>query len=71
MHNQNFDRVQFDMVKNEAGLNHFIMTPTKWLQQMNVNEYSCAVKLHDWCGGNRQSGIREISVASLFAQRFI
>ena len=36
LHNQNFNRVQFDTVKNEAGLNRFIMTPTKWIQQMNA-----------------------------------
>ena len=27
LHNANFNRVQFDAVKNEAGLNRFIMTP--------------------------------------------
>lgn len=31
-----FNRVQFVMVKNEAGLNCFIMTPTKWTKQMNA-----------------------------------
>ena len=32
LHNPNFNRVQFDTVKAEAGLNRFIMTPTKWIQ---------------------------------------
>lgn len=36
LHNPNFNRVQFDTVKMEAGLNRFIMTPTKWIQQMNA-----------------------------------
>ena len=36
LHNPNFNRVQFDTVKTEAGLNRFIMTPTKWIQQMNA-----------------------------------
>lgn len=36
LHNTNFNRVQFDTVKAEAGLNRFIMTPTKWIQQMNA-----------------------------------
>ena len=30
LHNPNFNRVQFDTVKNEAGANRFVMTPTKW-----------------------------------------
>lgn len=29
LHNPNFNRVQFEAVKNEAGLNRFVMTPTK------------------------------------------
>jgi len=36
LHNPNFNRVQFDTVKNEAGLNRFVMTPTKWITQMNA-----------------------------------
>lgn len=29
-------RVQFDTVKNEAGANRFVMTPTKWIEQTNA-----------------------------------
>ncbi|MBR0318343.1 MAG: KilA-N domain-containing protein [Spirochaetia bacterium] len=36
LHNPDFNRVQFDTVKNEAGLNRFVMTPTKWIEQMNA-----------------------------------
>ena len=36
LHNLNFNRVQFEAVKNEAGLNRFVMTPTKWISQMNA-----------------------------------
>ena len=36
LHNPNFNRVQFEAVKNEAGLNRFVMTPTKWITQMNA-----------------------------------
>ena len=36
MHNPDFNRVQFEAVKTEAGLNRFIMTPTKWITQMNA-----------------------------------
>ena len=31
LHNPNFNRVQFDTLKNEAGLNRFVMTPSKWI----------------------------------------
>jgi len=31
LHNPNFNRVQFDTFKNEAGLNRFVMTPSKWI----------------------------------------
>ena len=36
LHNLDFNRVQFEAVKNEAGLNRFVMTPTKWITQMNA-----------------------------------
>jgi len=35
LHNPDFNRVQFEAVRNEAGLNRFVMTPTKWIAQMN------------------------------------
>ena len=31
LHNPNFNRVQFDTFKIEAGLNRFVMTPSKWI----------------------------------------
>ncbi len=36
LHNPDFNRVQFEAVKSEAGLNRFVMTPTKWIEQMNA-----------------------------------
>jgi len=36
VHDSDFYRVQFEAVKNEAGLNRFVMTPTKWITQMNA-----------------------------------
>ena len=36
LHNPSFNRVQFDTVKNEAGANRFVMTPTKWIEQTNA-----------------------------------
>ena len=40
LHNPDFNRVQFEAVKNEAGLNRFVMTPTKWITQMNLSVLS-------------------------------
>lgn len=36
LHNPNFNRVQFEAVRSEAGLNRFIMTPTKWIDETNA-----------------------------------
>ncbi len=36
LHNPEFNRVKFEAVKSEAGLNRFVMTPTKWIEQMNA-----------------------------------
>lgn len=32
LNNSNFNRVQFDTFRNEAGLNRFTMTPGKWIE---------------------------------------
>ena len=32
MNNPNFNRVQFDTFRNDAGLNRFTMTPSKWIE---------------------------------------
>ena len=36
LHNPGFNRVQFEAVKNEAGLNRFVMTPAKWIEKMHA-----------------------------------
>lgn len=36
LHNPEFNRVKFEAVKSEAGLNRFVMTPTKWIEQMKA-----------------------------------
>lgn len=36
LNNPNFNRVQFDTFKNEAGLNRFTMTPQKWIAHTNA-----------------------------------
>lgn len=34
--NPDFNRVQFEADKSEAGLNRFVMTASKWIEQMNA-----------------------------------
>lgn len=36
LYNPNFNRVKFEAVKAEAGLNRFVMTPSKWINEMNA-----------------------------------
>jgi len=36
LNNDNFNRVQFDTFRNEAGLNRFTMTPQKWIESTNA-----------------------------------
>jgi hypothetical protein len=36
LHNPNFNRVQFEAVRSEAGYNRFVMTPTKWIEAVNA-----------------------------------
>lgn len=36
LHNPAFNRVQFDTFKIDAGLNRFVMTPSKWIEQTNA-----------------------------------
>lgn len=36
LHNPDFNRVQLEAVRSEAGLNRFVMTPTKWIEQTNA-----------------------------------
>jgi len=33
LHNPAFNRVQFDTFRTEAGLNRFVMPPSKWIEQ--------------------------------------
>ncbi|MBR1598896.1 MAG: KilA-N domain-containing protein [Lachnospiraceae bacterium] len=36
LHNPNFKPVEFDLFRNEAGLNAFTMSPTKWIKGVNA-----------------------------------
>jgi len=36
LYNPNFNRVEFDTFKNEAGTNAFVLTPQKWIERTNA-----------------------------------
>lgn len=36
LHNPDFNRVEFDAVKDEAGANAFVLTPKKWIETTNA-----------------------------------
>ena len=36
LHNPDFKRVEFDLFRNQAGLNAFTMSPTKWIEGVNA-----------------------------------
>ena len=36
LNNPDFNRVQFEAVRSEAGLNRFVMTPAKWIAETNA-----------------------------------
>ena len=36
LHNPNFKLVEFDQFKNEAGFNHFVLSPKKWIEATNA-----------------------------------
>ncbi|MBQ9457105.1 MAG: KilA-N domain-containing protein [Bacilli bacterium] len=36
LNNENFNRVEFDAFKNQAGRNWFVMTPSKWIRTTNA-----------------------------------
>ena len=36
MHNPEFKLVEFDQFKNEAGYNHFVLSPLKWISSTNA-----------------------------------
>ena len=44
LNNPNFNRVQFDTVRNEAGLNRFTMTPQRWI------DTTCAIGITSKAG---------------------
>jgi hypothetical protein len=36
VHNHNFNRIEFDAFKNQAGDNSFMMSPKKWIENTNA-----------------------------------
>lgn len=41
LHNPDFNRVNFEAVKSEAGYNRFVMTPTKWIETTGARGIIC------------------------------
>ena len=80
LHNPDFNRVQFEAVRSEAGLNRFVMTPTKWIEQTNAigivskaGRYGGGTYAHSdiamafatWISPEFQLYIRKISIFSV------
>ena len=36
LNNQNFKQVEFDLFRNEAGFNYFVLSPQKWIEATNA-----------------------------------
>lgn len=36
MHNNNFNPIEFDGIRNQAGLNSFVLTPKRWIESTNA-----------------------------------
>lgn len=36
IHNPNFNYIEFEAIKNEAGLNSFVLTPKRWVETTNA-----------------------------------
>jgi len=36
LHNPDFKQVEFDLFRNEAGFNHFVLSPQKWIKNTNA-----------------------------------
>ena len=41
LNNNNFKPVEFDGFRNEAGLNHFVLSPKKWIETTNAIGLLC------------------------------
>ena len=50
LNNPNFNRVEFDTFRSEAGHNYFTMTPKKWID--GVNAIGIISKAEKYNGGN-------------------
>ena len=38
LNNPDFKQVEFDLFKNEAGFNHFVLSPQKWINSTYLNK---------------------------------
>lgn len=62
LHNPDFNRVKFEAVKNEAGYNRFVMTPTKWIEQTSSMWHFSDVQL---VSGERPTRTRKVTFATM------
>jgi hypothetical protein len=47
LNNPDFNSVEFDGIKMQAGLNSFALTPKQWIERLNVSNVPIAV-IREW-----------------------
>ena len=68
LHNPDFNRVQFDTFRVEAGLNRFVMTPSKWIEMTNA--IGITVKAGRYNGGTFAHSDIAMEFASWISSEF-
>ena len=68
LHNPDFNRVQFDTFRVEAGLNRFVMTPSKWIEMTNAK--GITVKAGRYNGGTFAHSDIAMEFASWISSEF-
>ena len=68
LHNPDFNRVQFDTFRVEAGLNRFVMTPSKWIEMTNA--IGISVKAGRYSGGTFAHSDIAMEFASWISSEF-
>ena len=68
LHNPDFNRVQFDTFRVEAGLNRFVMTPSKWIGMTNA--IGITVKAGRYNGGTFAHSDIAMEFASWISSEF-
>ena len=68
LHNPSFNRVQFDTFRIEAGLNRFVMTPSKWIEMTGA--IGIATKAGRYGGGTYAHSDIAMEFASWISSEF-